>query len=484
MGEVVVCLESALAVQEQYRASTLAEGSTVNHSPEIMDFSLDEVYNVVYNQESRAVADRGYRDEKFPRTTRKQKYVKPANITVNRNAKTTRDNDGVLNSIQSSAGHQQLKEYPSVIPTNRNQEENLPSLELKNFTFNDLSVATRKFHPKFMLGQGGYGSVFKGWVDENTFAAAKWGSFIRNSRNLVIAVKRLNRGVQGYEKWLQAEINFLGRLCHPNLLKLIGYCLEEEHRLLVYEFIPQGSLEKHIFGKDSYFQPLSWNLRISIALGAAKGLAYLHSPEVNVIHRDFRTSTILIDSKYNAKLSNFGLAKDGPEHGRTHVSTRVMGTSGYLAPEYAATGHLTKKSDVYSFGVVLLEILTGRRLTDEILATRAWAKCYLTSKHGVLYVMDVHIQGQYTVRAALRAASLALKCISVDPKSRPDASQDIACHEIYTSLSPLYLPNSEVLHSLCEDRQGAWRQGVQNIQMPCFFQTGCTKSMITVLSKQ
>ncbi|KAL8147566.1 hypothetical protein AgCh_005041 [Apium graveolens] len=175
--------------------------------------------------------------------------------------------------------------------------------------------------------------------------------------------------------------------------------------------------------EDSYFQPLSWNLRISIVLGAAKGLAFLHSPEVNVIHHDFRTSTILVDSKYNAKLSNFGLAKDGPKQGRTHVSTRVMGTLGYLAPEYAATGHLTKKSDVYSFGVVLLEILTGRRLTDEILATRAWAKCYLTSKHGVLYVMDVHIQGQYTVRAALRAASLALKCLSVDPKSRPNASQ-------------------------------------------------------------
>ncbi|XP_074339134.1 uncharacterized protein LOC141677205 isoform X2 [Apium graveolens] len=425
MGEVVVCLESALAVQEQYTASTLAEDSIVNHGHEINDYSFNEVYNAVHNQETRkhgAVADRGYRAEKFPRTTRKQKYVKPANITVNRNAKTTRGDNGVLNSDQSSAKYQQLTENPPVISTDRNREEIMPSLELKSFAFNDLSVATRKFHPKFMLGQGSFGCLFKGWVDENTFAAAKWGSFIRNSRNLVIAVERINQGVQGYEKCLHAEINFLGRLCHPYLIKLIGYCLEEEHRLLVYEFMPQGSLEKHLFGKDSYFQPLSWNLRISIALGAAKGLAFLHSPEVNVIHRDFRTSTILLDS-YNAKLSNFGLAKEGPEQGRTHVSTRVMGTSGYLAPEYAATGHLTKKSDVYSFGVVLLEILTGRRLTDEILATRAWAKCYLTSKHGVLYVMDVHIQGQYTVKAALRAASLALKCLSVDSKSRPDASQ-------------------------------------------------------------
>lgn len=260
-----VCLGSARTVH----SSTVAEGSIVNHSHEIKDYSLDEVYNVVYNQETTkhgAVADRGYRDEKFPRTTRKQKYVKPADITVNRNAKTSRDNNG-----QSSAG------YPSVIPTNRNQEEIMPSLELKSFAFNDLSVATRKFHPKFMLGQGGFGCVFKGWVDENTFAAAKWGSFIRNSRNLVIAVKRLNQGVQGYENWMHAEINFLGRLCHLNLLKLIGYCLEEEHRLLVYEFMPQGCLEKHLFGKDSYFQPLSWNLRISISLGAAKGLPYLQS---------------------------------------------------------------------------------------------------------------------------------------------------------------------------------------------------------------
>lgn len=119
-------------------------------------------------------------------------------LSVNRNTKMPRDDDGVLssNSNQSSAG------YPSVMPTNRNQEEILPSLELKSFAFNDLSLATRKFHPKLMLGQGGSGCVFKGWVDENTFTAAKWGSFIRNSRNLVIAVKRLNQGVQGYEKWL------------------------------------------------------------------------------------------------------------------------------------------------------------------------------------------------------------------------------------------------------------------------------------------
>ncbi|KAK1424850.1 hypothetical protein QVD17_20189 [Tagetes erecta] len=130
--------------------------------------------------------------------------------------------------------------------------------------------------------------------------------------------------------------------------------------MLVYEFMPRGSLENHLFRRSSYFQPLSWNLRIKVALGAAKGLAYLHSPDAKVIHREFKSLNILIDSNYNAKLSDFGLAKDGPADGKSHVSTRVMGRYGYAAPEYMATGHLTARSDIYSFGVVLLEILTGR----------------------------------------------------------------------------------------------------------------------------
>ncbi|XP_028081262.1 probable serine/threonine-protein kinase PBL11 [Camellia sinensis] len=300
----------------------------------------------------------------------------------------------------------------------RTEGEILQSSNMKSFSFNELKTATRNFRPDSVLGAGGFGCVFKGWIDENTFKAARPGT------GTVIAVKRLNQeGFQGHKEWL-AEINYLGQLYHPNLVKLIGYCLEDDHRLLVYEFMPRGSLENHLFRRSSYFQPLSWSLRIKVALGAAKGLAYLHSPEARVIYRDFKTSNILLDSNYNAKLSDFGLAKDGPADGKSHVSTRVMGTFGYAAPEYLATGHLTAKSDVYSFGVVFLEMLTGKRSVDKNRPTGEhnlveWAKPYLTSKRRILRVMDSRIEGQYSLSGALRAATLAIKCLAIEPKFRP-----------------------------------------------------------------
>nr|GMD12439.1 protein kinase APK1A, chloroplastic-like [Ipomoea batatas] len=220
----------------------------------------------------------------------------------------------------------------SVLPTPRSEGEILQSPNLKSFTFADLRMATRNFRPDSVLGEGGFGSVYKGWLDENTLAAARAGT------GIVVAVKRLNQeGFQGHREWL-AEVNYLGQFCHPNLVKLIGYCLEDEHRLLVYEFMPKGSLENHLFRRGSYFQPLSWYLRLKVALGAAKGLAFLHSAETQVIYRDFKASNILLDSNFNGKLSDFGLAKDGPTGDKSHVSTRVMGTYGYAAPEYLATG--------------------------------------------------------------------------------------------------------------------------------------------------
>ncbi|KAL0349240.1 UNVERIFIED_CONTAM: Receptor-like cytoplasmic kinase [Sesamum angustifolium] len=306
----------------------------------------------------------------------------------------------------------------SVPLTPRNEGEILDSTNLKSFGFNDLRIATRNFRPDSVLGEGGFGCVFKGWIDEHTFKAAKPGT------GMVIAVKRLNQeGFQGHKEWL-TEINYLGQLYHPNLVKLIGYCLEDEHRLLVYEFMPRGSLENHLFRRTSYFQPLSWNLRMKVALGAAKGLAYLHSPEAKVIYRDFKSSNILLDTNYNAKLSDFGLAKDGPMDGKSHVSTRVMGTYGYAAPEYMATGHLTARSDVYSFGVVLLEMLTGRRVLDKNRPHGEqnlieWARPYLASKRRVLRVMDPRLEGQYSPSGALRAATLAIKCLALEPKHRP-----------------------------------------------------------------
>ncbi|KAL5561837.1 hypothetical protein UlMin_031584 [Ulmus minor] len=316
----------------------------------------------------------------------------------------------------------------SVPSTPRTEGEILQSSNMKFFSLNELKNATRNFRPDSMVGEGGFGSVFKGWIDEHSLKAAKPGT------GMVIAVKRLNQeGLQGHKEWL-TEINFLGQLEHPNLVKLIGYCLEDDQRLLVYEFMPRGSLDNHLFRRASYFQPVSWNIRMTVALGAAKGLAFLHSDEARVIYRDFKTSNILLDSNYNAKLSDFGLAKDGPAGDKSHVSTRVMGTFGYAAPEYMATGHLTAKSDVYSFGVVLLELLSGRRAVDKNRPSGEhnlveWAKPYLASKRRVLQIFDTRIEGQYSLGGALKAVNLAIRCLSQEPKHRPTMKEVVKALE-------------------------------------------------------
>ncbi|KAK6933172.1 Protein kinase domain [Dillenia turbinata] len=250
-------------------------------------------------------------------------------------------------------------------PTPRTEGEILQASNLKSFCFNDLKTATRNFRPDSVLGEGGFGCVFKGWIDEHTFTAARPGT------GMVIAVKRLNQeGLQGHKEWL-------------------------------------------------------------VALGAARGLAFLHSAEAKVIYRDFKTSNILLDSNYNAKLSDFGLAKDGPTGSKSHVSTRVMGTYGYAAPEYLATGHLTTKSDVYSFGVVLLEMLCGRRALDKNRPSGEhnlveWARPYLTSKRKILRVMDSRLEGHYPLNIALKAAHLAILCLASEPKRRPTMEQVVA----------------------------------------------------------
>ncbi|XP_031251375.1 receptor-like cytoplasmic kinase 176 isoform X1 [Pistacia vera] len=310
----------------------------------------------------------------------------------------------------------------SVPQTPRSEGEILQSSNIKNFSFSDLKTSTRNFRPDSVLGEGGFGSVFKGWVDEHSLTATKPGT------GMVIAVKRLNQdGYQGHKEWL-TEINYLGQFHHPNLVKLFGYCLEDEHRLLVYEFMPRGSMENHLFRRGSHFQPFSWSLRMKIALGAAKGLAFLHSAEPKVIYRDFKASNILLDSNYNAKLSDFGLARDGPIGDKSHVSTRVMGTYGYAAPEYLATGHLTAKSDIYSFGVVLLEMLSGRRAIDKNRPSGEhnlveWARPYLINKRRIFRVMDPRLEGQYSLPQAQKAATLSLQCLAAEAKYRPDMDE-------------------------------------------------------------
>ncbi|XP_068638912.1 probable serine/threonine-protein kinase PBL17 [Aristolochia californica] len=285
------------------------------------------------------------------------------------------------------------------------------------FTYSEMKLATKNFRPDLILGEGGFGVVYKGVIDENIRPGYK---------STRVAVKVLDpEGFQGDREWL-AEVNYLGQLSHPNLVKLIGYCCENEHRLLVYEYMASGSLEKHLFRRVSV--TMTWPTRMKIAYGAAQGLAFLHEAERPIIYRDFKTSNILLDLDYNAKLSDFGLAKDGPMGDQTHVSTRVMGTYGYAAPEYVMTGHLTARSDVYGFGVVLLEILIGRRAMDKSRPSREhnlveWARPLLNHNRKMLKILDPRIEGQYSVKAAQKAANLAYQCLSQNPKGRPTMTQ-------------------------------------------------------------
>ncbi|XP_042427987.1 probable serine/threonine-protein kinase PIX13 [Zingiber officinale] len=292
---------------------------------------------------------------------------------------------------------------------------------LRVFSFAELRNATRGFRPDSLLGEGGFGRVYKGWVEEKTLNPAKSGA------GMVVAVKKLNpESLQGIEEW-QSEINFLGRLSHPNLVKLLGYCWEDRELLLVYEHMPKGSLENHLF-RRGVIEPLTWKLRLKIAIGAARGLAFLHGSEKQIIYRDFKASNILLDTNYNAKLSDFGMAKIGPTGGNSHVTTRVMGTFGYAAPEYVATGHLYVKSDVYGFGVVLLEMLTGQRALDMNRPIKQqnlveWMRPMLADRRKLARLMDQRLEGQYSSRGSFQAAQLVLNCLAGDPKSRPSMEE-------------------------------------------------------------
>ncbi|PIA43046.1 hypothetical protein AQUCO_02000474v1 [Aquilegia coerulea] len=299
------------------------------------------------------------------------------------------------------------------------------------FTLAELKTITHSFSTSNFIGEGGFGPVHKGFIDDKTRPGLS---------PQPVAVKHLDlEGLQGHREWL-TEVIFLGQLRHPHLVKLIGYCCEDEHRHLVYEYMPRGSLENHLFRK--YGASLSWSVRMKIALGAAKGLSFLHDAEKQVIYRDFKASNILLDSDYTAKLSDFGLAKDGPEGDKTHVSTRVMGTQGYAAPEYVMTGHLTTMSDVYSFGVVFLELLTGRRSMDKTRPSREqnlvdWARPYLNDHRKLDRILDPRLEGQYSTTGAQKAAALAYQCLSHQCKSRPTMSTVVKTLELLQNFNDI-----------------------------------------------
>ncbi|KAJ4872016.1 Protein kinase superfamily protein [Raphanus sativus] len=280
----------------------------------------------------------------------------------------------------------------------------------QTFTFRELAAATKNFRPECLLGEGGFGRVYKGRLE---------------STGQIVAVKQLDRnGLQGNREFL-VEVLMLSLLHHTNLVNLIGYCADGDQRLLVYEYMALGSLEDHLHDLPPDKEPLDWNTRMTIAAGAAKGLEYLHDKaNPPVIYRDLKSSNILLGDGYHPKLSDFGLAKLGPVGDKTHVSTRVMGTYGYCAPEYAMTGQLTLKSDVYSFGVVFLELITGRKAIDNARAPGehnlvAWARPLFKDRRKFPKMADPSLQGRYPMRGLYQALAVAAMCLQEQAATRP-----------------------------------------------------------------
>ncbi|KAG5000005.1 hypothetical protein JHK87_021077 [Glycine soja] len=320
----------------------------------------------------------------------------------------------------------------SKLPSNPEEVEDLRRDSAANpliaFTYDELKIITANFRQDRVLGGVGFGRVYKGFISEELIRKGL------PTLDVAVKVHDGDNSHQGSREWL-SQVEFWGQLSHPNLVKVIGYCCEDNHRVLIYEYMSRGGLDNYLFKYAPAIPPLSWSMRMKIAFGAAKGLAFLHEAEKTVIYRCFNTSNILLDQEYNAKLSDFGLAKDGPVGDKSHVSTRVMGTYGYAAPEYLATGHLYIKSDVYSFGVVLLELLTGRRSLDTTFdgeqKLAEWAHSLLKEKKKLLKIIDPRLDGDYPIKAVHKAARLAYHCLNSHPKARP------LMREIVHSLEPL-----------------------------------------------
>lgn len=295
------------------------------------------------------------------------------------------------------------------------------------FTYEELAMATDGFSEANLLGQGGFGYVHRG--------------VLPNGKE--VAVKQLKAGSGQGEREFHAEVEIISRVHHKHLVSLVGYCTTGLQRMLVYEFVPNYTLEFHLHGKGR--PPLDWSTRLKIALGSAKGLAYLHEDcHPKIIHRDIKAANILLDFNFEAKVADFGLAKFTSD-ANTHVSTRVMGTFGYLAPEYASSGKLSEKSDIYSFGVVLLELLTGHRpvdthnsYMDDSLVD--WARPLLTralDDENFDALIDTRLGSDYDKNEVARMAACAAASVRHSARRRPKMSQIVRALEGDVSLADL-----------------------------------------------
>ncbi|CAL5338299.1 unnamed protein product [Camellia sinensis] len=304
-----------------------------------------------------------------------------------------------------------------------------------NFSYETLEKATNYFHQSNKLGQGGSGSVYKGILPDGH----------------TVAIKRLFFNTTQWVDHFFNEVNLISDIHHKNLAKLLGCSITGPESLLVYEFVANQSLNDHLFVKKNVLQPLNWEVRYKIILGTAGGLAYLHEEsKLRIIHRDIKLSNVLLDEDFEPKIADFGLARLLPED-KTHISTAIAGTLGYMAPEYIVRGKLTEKADVYSFGVLLIEVVSGRSNNSfsqnaySILQT-VWN---LYRLRRLCEVVDPNLEGKFEEEEANRLLQVGLLCVQASAELRPSMSNVVKMlkdehHEIPQPTQPPFLNSSSV----------------------------------------
>ncbi|GFY82563.1 protein kinase superfamily protein [Actinidia rufa] len=307
----------------------------------------------------------------------------------------------------------------------------IPSEELcRCFSLSEILTATNNFDDASMIGIGGFGKVYKGSID--------------NNGTITVAIKRLKDESKQGAKEFWTEVKMLSKLRHTHLVALIGYCKECEEMILVYEYIVHGTLEDHLYKRSTKesgtsIPHLTWEQRLQICVGSARGLDYLHTgTHQSVIHRDVKTTNILLDEEWVAKISDFGLSKSTTSQSMTHVSTELKGTRGYLDPEYFYTHHLTTKSDVYAFGVVLLEVLCGRppvdvKLEEEQISLVLWALNYI-KKGKPERIVEPFLIGQMSSQCLKLFVEVANHCLQTSSKARPTMAEVVGRLEFILAL--------------------------------------------------